>query len=50
MFRLMESDQFWSDRDWCSWLDFVFASFIEELPTGFPVALSDIFGFVGLVW
>ena len=24
VFRLMERDQYWSDRDWCSWLEFVF--------------------------
>ena len=49
MFRLMERDQCWSDRDWCAWLESVFACVIEELPTGFAVAFH-IFGFVGFVW
>ena len=35
----MERDQYWKDRDWCLWLEFVFACVIEELPTGFSVTL-----------
>ena len=31
----MERDQCWSDPDWCSWLELVFACLIDELPTGF---------------
>ena len=29
----------WSDRDWCAWLESVFACLVECLPTSFPVAL-----------
>ena len=38
----MERDQYWSDRDWCSWLEFVFACVIEDLPTSFSVALVHL--------
>ena len=41
-FRLMERDQRWSDRDWCSWLASVFACLVEELPTSFTVALLHL--------
>ena len=37
--RLMERDQYWSDRDWCAWLESVFACLVVFLPTRFPVAL-----------
>ena len=40
MFRLM--DQCWSDPDWCSWLELVFACLSEDLPIGFPVTLQDL--------
>ena len=46
MFRLMDRDQNWSDRDWCSWLESVFARQVEELPTGSTVALTHI----GFCW
>ena len=49
VFRLMERDQCGSDRDWCAWLESVFACLVEDMPAGFPW-LSYIFGFVGLVW
>ena len=39
MFRLMERDQYWSDRDCCLWLEFVLTCLVECLPMGFPVAL-----------
>ena len=42
MFRLMERDRYWSDPDWCSWLEFVVACLTEELPTGFSVALLHL--------
>ena len=46
----MERDQCWSDPDWCSWLELVFACLIEELLTGFPVALLPVwFCWFGLV-
>ena len=44
----MERDQCWSDPDWCSWLELVFACLIDELPTGFTVALWH--PFVLLIW
>ena len=51
MFRLMERDQCWSDPDWCSWLELVFACLTEELSTSFDVALLHLwfcwFGLVG---
>ena len=46
MFRWMERDLCWSDRDWCAWLESVFACLVECLPTGFPW-LFYIFSFVG---
>ena len=50
MFRLMERDQYWSDRDWCAWLVSVFACFVECLPTSFTVALLHLwFCWFGLV-
>ena len=50
MFRLMERDLCWSDPGWCSWLELVFACLIEDLPTGFPVALLHLwFCWFGLV-
>ena len=46
----MERDQYWSDRDWCSWLESVFACLVEDLPTSFPVALLHLwFCWFGLV-
>ena len=46
----MERDQCWSDRDRCSWLEFVFECLIEELPTGFTVAHLHLwFCWFGLV-
>ena len=46
----MERDQRWSDRDWCSCLESVFACLVEELPTCFTVALLHLrFCWFGLV-
>ena len=42
VFRLMERDQCWSDLDWGSWLDSVFALFVEDLPTGFSMAVLHL--------
>ena len=50
VFRLMERDQHWSDRDWCSWLKLVFACLTEELPAGFfRGSLTSLFFWFGLV-
>ena len=50
MFRLMERDQHWSDRDGCAWLEFLCACFVDDLPTSFPVALLHLwFCWFGLV-
>ena len=47
----MERGQYWSDRDWCSWLESVFACLVEELPTSFTVALLHLwFCWLGLEW
>ena len=46
VFRLMERDQCWSDRDWCALLEFVCACVIVELPTCFPW----LFYILGLCW
>ena len=48
MFRLMERDQCWSDRDWCSWLESVFARLVECLSTGF--LRGSLTSLVLLVW
>ena len=42
VFRLMERDQYWSDRDWCAQLESVFACLVECLPTSFSVALLHL--------
>ena len=44
----MEHDQYWSDRSWCSWLEFVFACWTEELPTG--STRGSLTSLVLLVW
>ena len=38
----MERDRCLSDRDWCAWLEFVCACFVEDLPTSFTVALLHL--------
>ena len=43
----MERDQYWSDRDWCAWLESVFACLVVFLPTGFPVALYHLLDTTG---
>ena len=46
--RLMKRDQYWLDRDWCAWLEYVSACLVVFLPTSFSAALLHLL--VLLVW